>query len=237
MIIKLLYDKETVSGRLRTGWGLSFLIGREVLFDTGEWGDWLLANMRAMRVDPAALKAVVISHDHWDHNGGLWDLLDNCPGLWVYAGAGFSRKFKQKVKKHGGQLRLVKPFMQIAPGVFTSGAIPFTYKGQRMTEQSLAIKTERGISVVTGCAHPGITAIIKKVKQQFPGRKLYAVVGGFHLLDATPDAAAATATKVFASGARIVAPLHCTGTQATAIFRKTDEKRFRLLAAGSRLEL
>lgn len=58
--------------------GLSLLItahvGREkrtVLFDAGPEGATLLRNARILAVDFSAVQAVVLSHGHWDHAGGL----------------------------------------------------------------------------------------------------------------------------------------------------------------------
>ncbi|HDP81460.1 MAG TPA: MBL fold metallo-hydrolase [Spirochaetes bacterium] len=56
--------------------GLSLLIESEdtTLFDTGQ-GFCLLHNMQAFGKDPAAIQRVVISHGHYDHTGGLYDLI------------------------------------------------------------------------------------------------------------------------------------------------------------------
>ena len=53
--------------------GLSFLAelnGRRVLFDTGKTGAFL-ANAAALGADLSGLDAVVLSHGHYDHGGGL----------------------------------------------------------------------------------------------------------------------------------------------------------------------
>ena len=58
--------------------GLSLLItahaGDErhtVLFDAGPEGDTLIRNAAILGVDFASVEAVVLSHGHWDHGGGL----------------------------------------------------------------------------------------------------------------------------------------------------------------------
>src|SRR5688572_24335942 len=58
--------------------GLSLLITahvdggrRTVLFDAGPEGDTFLRNASVLGADLSAIDAVVLSHGHWDHAGGL----------------------------------------------------------------------------------------------------------------------------------------------------------------------
>lgn len=82
MQIKVLFDSNAVDKRFSIGWGVSFLTGEGVLFDTGEKGDILFNNMKQMDVSAGDIKAVVLSHDHWDHTGGLWALIEQNPQMW-----------------------------------------------------------------------------------------------------------------------------------------------------------
>ncbi len=45
-----------------------------VLFDTGQ-GPALPENCRSLGIDLSSLDAVVLSHGHYDHTGGPWDVL------------------------------------------------------------------------------------------------------------------------------------------------------------------
>jgi 7,8-dihydropterin-6-yl-methyl-4-(beta-D-ribofuranosyl)aminobenzene 5'-phosphate synthase len=57
--------------------GLSYWIeyeGHNILFDTGA-GDALMPNMKTLGLDPLKIDAVVISHGHYDHIGGLAQIL------------------------------------------------------------------------------------------------------------------------------------------------------------------
>src|SRR6185369_10407722 len=58
--------------------GLSLLITayigsekRAVLFDAGPEGETFLRNAKILGVDLSEVEAVVLSHGHWDHAGGL----------------------------------------------------------------------------------------------------------------------------------------------------------------------
>ena len=48
------------------------------------------------------------------------------------------------------------------------------YKGEYMPEQALVVKTNKGISVITGCAHPGIIKMLNTVQRNFQKEDIYA---------------------------------------------------------------
>ena len=68
--------------RLAGEWGLSMVAtstrgseARSVLVDFSYTPEVLLNNMRLLEVDPARLDAMVLSHGHYDHFGGLTGFL------------------------------------------------------------------------------------------------------------------------------------------------------------------
>jgi 7,8-dihydropterin-6-yl-methyl-4-(beta-D-ribofuranosyl)aminobenzene 5'-phosphate synthase len=55
-------------------WGFSALVevdGHKILYDTGASSDLVLRNARALHIDLSDVEDVVLSHNHWDHVGGL----------------------------------------------------------------------------------------------------------------------------------------------------------------------
>src|SRR5271157_798073 len=55
-------------------WGFSALIeadGHRVLLDTGARPDTVLQNARDLKIDLSDVKEVILTHNHWDHVGGL----------------------------------------------------------------------------------------------------------------------------------------------------------------------
>ena len=155
MKITIVYDNEANSG-FKSGWGFSCLIETEekVLFDTGNSGENLIYNLRQLNIQPENIAAVVISHNHWDHTGGLKEFSKLNNSAEVFQPKSFS-----------------KP-TEISPGVHSTGAL-----GTFIKEQSLVVNTEKGNLVITGCAHTGLGKIIDKANQL---GKIYGVLGGFH---------------------------------------------------------
>jgi 7,8-dihydropterin-6-yl-methyl-4-(beta-D-ribofuranosyl)aminobenzene 5'-phosphate synthase len=55
-------------------WGYSALVevdGHKILYDTGASPDMVLNNAKALHIDLSDVEDVVLSHNHWDHVGGL----------------------------------------------------------------------------------------------------------------------------------------------------------------------
>ena len=73
MRFRFLVDNKTEDTRCMAEWGLSILIetgGKKILLDTGASG-LFAENGRRLGVDLAAVDALVISHGHYDHTGGV----------------------------------------------------------------------------------------------------------------------------------------------------------------------
>jgi 7,8-dihydropterin-6-yl-methyl-4-(beta-D-ribofuranosyl)aminobenzene 5'-phosphate synthase len=87
-------------------------------------------------------------------------------------------------------------------------------------ELSLALKTEKGIVLITGCSHSKVEEIVRATKQ-YLGGNIDLVEGGFHLLpyDASYISNIARIMKDDL-GVRRVAPAHCTGNLAFKILRE-----------------
>ncbi|HOJ40874.1 MAG TPA: MBL fold metallo-hydrolase, partial [bacterium] len=236
MTLRIIFDSRAREEKLRTGWGLSVLVGDHLLFDTGENGDWLLANLKRLRIDPASFHSVVISHEHWDHTGGLAKVLEAGKGIKVFGGAAFSVRFKEQVKLSGAHFVRVQPFQEIVPSVYTTGEITVRYGPGFLTEQALVIKTEKGMAVVTGCAHPGLLKILKVVQEHFPPEEpenaINLVMGGFHLLEETDTVIREVAEEVKHLGVKAVGPTHCSGPAAERIFATIFGSQFRKVRVG-----
>jgi 7,8-dihydropterin-6-yl-methyl-4-(beta-D-ribofuranosyl)aminobenzene 5'-phosphate synthase len=97
MKIKIIATGSSKLQRFIRRWGVSFLIGEDVLFDTFGDPGVLMDNMRKFKVDTAKIKHIVLSHDDWDHITGLWCLLPNRQDITVYICPGFKREIKDRI--------------------------------------------------------------------------------------------------------------------------------------------
>ena len=169
MKITIVYDNEVRKEGLRAGWGFSAFIESEkappILFDTGADSPTLLHNMKELNIDPKNIGTIVISHAHGDHTGGLSQILRMNETAELYLPSSFWGALP------GRKVTIVKKdAIQIRENVFSTGEL-------EGIEQSLALKTNKGIFVVTGCAHPAMKNILGAASKF---GKLYGIAGGFH---------------------------------------------------------
>lgn len=236
MDIKILFDKSAIGNKFKTGWGFS-LFTEGVLFDTGEDGDFLIYNLSQANIDIDSIEKIVISHDHWDHTGGLWGILKIKNNLEVYGYKGFSSETKAKIRKSGAKFIEVNQQMQIKSNIYTSGQIIGFYKAAQIAEQALIIKTEKGLVITAGCSHPGIMKMIGGVKENFSEKDIHFVLGGFHLMNKEKREIKVIAEKLRELGVNFVGPTHCTGYEAQQIFRDIFREKYIPIEVGKTISV
>jgi 7,8-dihydropterin-6-yl-methyl-4-(beta-D-ribofuranosyl)aminobenzene 5'-phosphate synthase len=214
LTITIVYDNNVYDERLKSAWGFSALVAyrdHTLLFDTGADGPTLMENMRILGIDPTQIDSVVLSHAHSDHTGGLSALLEHGARPIVYLLPSFPVEFKKQAAKITEVVE-VSPGLSIARGLFTTGEM-----GQSIPEQALVIETESGLVLVTGCAHLGIVTIVEQVREKF-AEPVRLVLGGFHLGDKSKAEIDLILREFRRLGVQQVAPCHCTGDSAIAMF-------------------
>jgi 7,8-dihydropterin-6-yl-methyl-4-(beta-D-ribofuranosyl)aminobenzene 5'-phosphate synthase len=235
--IRILFNDTARQTDLATGIGFSALIEDNLLFDTGNDGVSLLANMEVLSIDPMEIDSVVISHDHWDHTGGLFDLLTLKPGITVYGCPGFSEELKTEIMLNNGVYVSCSEYRQIGPGILLTGEIPSSYKGTYLAEQAMVLETENGISIITGCAHPGIVNIVDGVIDRFSTEKLYSIIGGFHLKRHTEEELERVLDDLAKRDIAMLAPMHCTGEKAIQAFIDRFSDKTLVMRSGEFLDI
>jgi 7,8-dihydropterin-6-yl-methyl-4-(beta-D-ribofuranosyl)aminobenzene 5'-phosphate synthase len=168
MKITIVYDNEVKRGGLRAGWGFAAFIESQelppVLFDTGADSPTLLHNMKELNIDPTNIETIVISHAHGDHTGGLFEVLKINGSAQLFLPSSFRGVLPRR------KVTIVEDAMEICANIFSTGEL-------EAIEQSLAIKTDKGIFVLTGCAHPAMKSILSAASKF---GKVYGIAGGFH---------------------------------------------------------
>ena len=174
---------------LKSDWGFACFIQTDdesILFDSGAKGDILLNNMQKLHLNPRDIDKIVISHEHWDHTGGLTSLLSFIDDAELY------RIEKHSMDEHI-QLVKVEGSQQIYRGIYTTGRLT----GSPVDEQSLVLQGQRGWYVLVGCSHPGVENILQRAQSI---GNIVGIIGGFHGFDAF------SALK----GLDLICPCHCT---------------------------
>jgi 7,8-dihydropterin-6-yl-methyl-4-(beta-D-ribofuranosyl)aminobenzene 5'-phosphate synthase len=106
-----------------------------------------------------------------------------------------------------------------------------------LPELSLALKTDKGEVLISGCSHSGIEKIVQ-VTQTTVGRKVDTVVGGLHLFPYDKAYIEALASQLKNDlGVRHIVPSHCTGHLAFSIFRQVFGKEYEFGGLGSQVTL
>lgn len=191
--LTLVYDNKAIQG-FTGSWGFAVLIQTNyetLLFDTGWDGPLLLENLKKLKIEPAGIRKLILSHQHWDHIGGLPEIFQANPGLEVYVPASFSKNLKREIKKRATLIEIKEP-AKISKGIMSTGEL-----GNKVKEQALILDTGDGCYVLTGCAHPGLAAILNSASRY--GR-IKGILGGLH------DSEEFERLR----GMRVIAAGHCT---------------------------
>lgn len=235
-------------------WGLSFLLaagGQRVLLDTGA-GHVLQHNARALKVDLSTIDALVVSHGHYDHTGGIGALLPSRDRLRVFVHpSAFETSYW---KRRGGTIEAwrMKPSRAelaaqvreivdttgptfVTPAILVTGEIPrdtdfedtgltkeafldeaLTQPDPVSDDQAVVFRVPQGVVVLLGCGHSGLVNTLRRVRALLDVDRIHAVMGGSHLISASPARMARTIAELEAARVDRILLSHCTGTDAFA---------------------
>lgn len=226
--------------------GLSFLIEvdqQKVLFDTGA-SDLYMKNAEKMGIDLGDVDTLVLSHGHYDHGNGLQYIQGKnlvChPGCFVKryrkeGGENLGLALSKSEIENRFSLQVSRDPLQLSEHLYFLGEIPrindfealstkYILEGGEedyiIDDSGLACITNRGLVVISGCAHSGICNMIEHARKVTGVEQVEAVIGGFHLKE---DSLQTKQTIKHFSDLNIpgVFPSHCTLDRALDMFQKT----------------
>ncbi|MFH1613568.1 MAG: iron-sulfur cluster assembly scaffold protein [Planctomycetota bacterium] len=262
----------TASGHFHSEHGLALWINhgdKRILFDTGQ-SNLILQNAKTLDIDLADTDAIVISHGHYDHTGGLSAVLSIASKkakIYLHPAA-TEPKFSQKTSeaKSIGMLDSAKEAIQgkhiiwtgtpaqIFPGMSVTGQVPrmndyedvggtfFVDENcqepdKLLDDQTLFIESTKGLVVVFGCAHAGVVNTLDYISKLMGKKNIYAVIGGMHLLNASPIRITNTIEVFKKYEIQKIVPLHCTGQKAMQDFKTAFGDKCLFLGAGGQISL
>lgn len=225
----IVYDNRVYQEGLQSDHGFSCVVEVEdttILFDTGASGLVLMDNIMKLGIDPHDIDIVVISHDHWDHVGGLGHFIEKNHEVVIYDVKPSFLTFDSRLEGYDVKLLEVPSPTRICRCVYSTGTM-----GTAIAEQALLIPTDKGTIVITGCAHPGIVNIVKKAAE-LTGQEILLVMGGFHLLGHTEEQVKRIVSQFKELGVQYAGPCHCTGERAIELFAEEYGDRFVKMGTG-----
>lgn len=227
-------------------WGFSAYIqvnDVNILFDTGTSYVYK-HNAIQLGIDLNDVDFIVLSHNHKDHTGGLRfhefrtkkkliihpQILDKLP-----------KDESQKIKKDFKILMSNKPY-EFSRNIYYLGEIPrrnsfekSMYKNDKMLDDSaIAIKSNEGLILISGCSHSGICNICEYAKE-ITNQKLYAVLGGFHLFENDKKMIKGTIAYFKKEKPKFIFPMHC--VDQPSMTQLYNNFRFKKYSSGDTIKI
>ena len=260
----------TASGHFHSEHGLALWINhgdKRILFDTGQ-SNLILQNAKTLDIDLVNTDAIVISHGHYDHTGGLSAALgiaSKKAKIYLHPAA-TELKFSQKTSEaksigmpdsakeaiQGKHVIWTATPAQIFSGMSVTGQVPrmndyedvggtffidanCEKPDELLDDQTLFIESTKGLVVVFGCAHAGVVNTLDYISKLTGYKKIYAVIGGMHLLNASQVRIANTIEALKKYEIQKIVPLHCTGQKAIGELQKAFGDKYLFLGAGGQI--
>jgi len=142
-----------------------------------------------------------------------------------------------------GEIPMLTEYEDIDPNLCVKEPCPERSEGTQLKpdplwdDQALFIKSKMGLIVILGCAHRGMVNTLRQAQKLTEVEPIYAVIGGTHLMVASPQRMDLTIAELASFGIQRLGACHCTGLPASAILAQTFGESFFFNNAGTRINL
>ncbi len=214
---------------------LSFFIeedNKKILFDCG-YSDIFIKNAYKLNIDLKQIDNIVLSHGHNDHTGGLYylsQLYRDTKDLGLPVGMPsvitHPKVFDIQIDNFIGNIgcpitkdslvkimtvTLTKKPFWLSDNICYLGEIPriHTNNIDCIDDSALVYKSKKGLVIITGCSHSGLKNIIEYSKKVSGENKIFCIIGGFHLLNATDSEVSSLSDYLSLNNVQELYPCHC----------------------------
>lgn len=248
------------------GFSIYIVYGQQkILLDVGA-SDLFADNAMQYGINLKEVDYAVLSHAHYDHANGMkkfFALNDTAPFYMQQSKPCYAKKYlfykyigipKHITKQYADRIRVLEGDYKLCEGVYlvahhTDGLAAIgkrekmyqrTPKGWKPDdfshEQSLVFDTQKGLIIFNSCSHGGAANIIQEVANAFPDKKVYGLIGGFHLYNKTCKEVEEVAARIKETGISYVCTGHCTSHKAYRILQEALGEKMHQLHVGMEME-
>ena len=211
--IKILLENSSVNEQCESAHGLSVFIkynNENILLDTGP-DNKFIKNAKLMGVDLTSVNYLFLSHNHYDHTGGINDFIEVNNSASVYIMDDINNRYYKKKyfipvfigtkldKKYYSRVNHVKEDLIINNKIYflkntatvnekpTANKALFKKEKGRIVNDTfdhegiLVLEDNNELLIFDSCSHNGVLNIIETVKTKIPDKLIRSYTGGLHL--------------------------------------------------------
>lgn len=237
----------------------------KLLFDAGQ-SSQILQNATLLDIDLNSVEKVFLSHGHFDHTGGLPDLMALNPNALIYAHPDVIQPKFHKLPAGPGvgigmpkgidlsRFKFSKESLILFPRCMTTGEIPVgdevvspagsfytdsegSERDYIKDDQSVILESAEGLVVILGCCHSGLKATFDQIQNLTGKSKIFMVLGGMHLIEASKELIEQTINTLKEYSVSRIGIGHCTGYQGAIALQSAFQGKCFPCTTGVRLRV
>ena len=230
---QILYDtSEPALAGLKPDFGYAVYIhadGKRILLDTGTDPDLMEHNLAVAGIEVTELHMVVVSHNHYDHAGGLARIRNMSPGLPVFVPP--NQVFSV------GDVQVVEDHLQVTPNIFVIRGRSKVPTAAISDDLSVVLRSRSGLYVLSTCSHSGVAQIVDRASE-VTGDDIYYFSGGARLVSRPLADTRLVSEALEQRKVQVVSPSHCSlSHRVDKEFRKALGERVRSSQLGRKIEV